>query len=57
MILTTFICGVAMMGLAAWLESRPRTKLEPRLIPVRSILFIGTLLAVLSGAVLLRGIR
>jgi hypothetical protein len=40
--------GLALAGLMAWLEHRPRQSLEPRLVPTTSFLFAGTLLAILA---------
>ncbi len=46
--LAVLVAGLALAGLMAWLERRPRQSLDPRLIPTTPFLFAGTLLAILA---------
>jgi hypothetical protein len=46
--LAALTAGLALAGLMAWLERRPRQSLNPRLIPTTPFLFAGTLLAILA---------
>jgi hypothetical protein len=46
--LVVMAAGLALAGLMAWLEHRPRQSLEPRLIHTTPFLFAGTLLAILA---------
>ena len=55
--LAVFAFGVGLMAVAVWRERRPRKKLDPPLIPIRPVLFIGTLIVVLSGIHLMTFLR
>lgn len=52
-----FAFGVGLMAVALWHERRPRKKLDTPLVPGRPILFVGALIAVLSGVHLLTFLR
>jgi len=50
---TTVTCGalalgIGLMGLASWLERRPRDLLRPRLVPTTPLMFAGALGAILA---------
>jgi hypothetical protein len=55
--LAVFTCGFAMMAIALWRETRSRKHLHPPLVPNRPLLFIGTIIIVLSGVHLLTFLR
>jgi hypothetical protein len=40
--------GLALVGAMAWLERRPRTSLDPLLVPTTPIMFGGGVLALLA---------
>lgn len=40
--------GLGTVGLMAWLERRPRERLEPRLLPTTPVMFLGALVAFLA---------
>jgi hypothetical protein len=48
-----FVLALAAVGVLAWAERRPRTRLGPRLIPTTPLLLAAVLVAVLAGSHLL----
>ena len=48
--IAALIGGLALAGTMAWLESRPRQKLMPSLIPTTPVMFAGIIVALLAIA-------
>lgn len=48
-----FVLALAFAGVMAWVERRPRTAMNPRLIPTTALMLAAILLAVLAGSHLL----
>ncbi|MGE0212547.1 MAG: hypothetical protein AB7S41_12695 [Parvibaculaceae bacterium] len=51
---TTVTCsalalGIGLVGLASWLEHRPRDLMRPRLVPTTPLMFLGALVAILAA--------
>jgi hypothetical protein len=44
---------LALAAVMAWLERRPKTDLNPRMIPTTPLMFLGLLMVVLAAAHLL----
>lgn len=42
------VLGIGLVGLASWLERRPRDILRPRLVPTTPLMFAGALVAILA---------
>lgn len=55
MTIAAFVAGVAMVGIAGYLERHPRQDLMPRLVPTTPLMFVGALVAVLAVVHLLNG--
>jgi len=51
------LVGLGLAGVSLWREKRPRTSLDPRLIPTTPFIFIGTLIALAAAVHLLRFLR
>ncbi|MFN0191531.1 MAG: hypothetical protein ACKVP5_06080 [Aestuariivirga sp.] len=47
--LAFLILGLALAGLMAWIERRPRTNFKPRLVPTTPIMFLGVLVALIAA--------
>jgi multisubunit Na+/H+ antiporter MnhE subunit len=51
--IAALVSGLVFAAAMAWLERRPRTGLEPRLLPTTPLMFLGLLVVVLAAAHLL----
>ena len=40
--------GLALVGVMAWLERRPRKSLNPRLVPTTPLMFLGALICLVA---------
>lgn len=45
---SALIAGLAVVGLMAWLERRPRVGLDPQLVPTTPVMFAGALIVLLA---------
>jgi hypothetical protein len=45
--------GLGLAAAMAWLERRPKTELNPRLVPTTALMFLGLLVVILAAAHLL----
>jgi hypothetical protein len=51
--IAAIVAGLALAAVMAWLERRPKTDLNPRMIPTTPLMFLGLLMVVLAAAHLL----
>ena len=43
-----FLLGIVLVGLMVWIERRPRTDINPRLMPTTPFMFAGALIGLLA---------